>query len=112
MRLYHAVRAPKARCFPVVAKRLRGKGLEIGGPSTIFAKRGLLPVYPIARELDNCNFARETVWEGRLIEGRHFKFGERVGYQFVSEAYDIPVAGAEYDFVLSSHMLEHSANPI
>lgn len=111
-RIYYAARAPKARCFPLVAERLTGRGLEIGGPSPIFAKRGLLPVYPDVGELDNCNFGPETVWEGRLTEGRHFRFGERTGFQFVSEAFQLEAADASYDFVLSSHMLEHSANPI
>ena len=110
--LYYAARAPKARCFPLVAQRLNGHGLEIGGPSRIFGKRGLLPVYPSISALDNCNFGHETVWEGRLTEGPHFKFGTRIGSQFVSEAFDLKVPDASYDFVLSSHMLEHSANPI
>jgi len=111
-RLYYTVRAPRARCFPLVAERLGGRGLEIGGPSAIFARRGLLPVYPIAGELDNCNFATETVWEGTLSEGRHFRFGARTGFQFLSEAFAIKAPDGSYDFVLSSHMLEHSANPI
>jgi len=95
-----------------VVERLKGRGLEFGGPSLIFAKRGLLPVYSIIGELDNCNFGPETVWEGPLTEGRHFRFGERIGFQYVSEASEIKVPDASYDFVLSSHMLEHSANPI
>jgi len=79
-RIYYAARAPQARCFPLVAERLTGRGLEIGGPSPIFARRGLVPVYPNVGELDNCNFGPETVWEGRLTEGRHFRFGERTGF--------------------------------
>jgi SAM-dependent methyltransferase len=111
-RIYYAARAPKAGCFPLVAERLTGRGLEIGGPSPIFARRGLLPVYPDLGELDNYNFGPETVWEGHLAEGRHFRAGKRTGFQFVSEAFALKAADASYDFVLSSHMLEHSANPI
>jgi len=111
-RLYYVMRAPKARCFPLVAESMKGHGLEIGGPSPIFAKRGLLPVYPWIGALDNCNFGRETVWEGQLREGPYFRFGRRIGSQFVSEAFDLKVPDAAYDFVMSSHMLEHSANPV
>lgn len=111
-RLYYVLRAPKARSFPLVLPLLKGRGLEVGGPSPIFERRGLLPLYDQISELDNCNFASRTVWEGQLTEGRHFKFGERLGFQFVSEAWAIKVPDASYDFILSSHMLEHSANPI
>jgi SAM-dependent methyltransferase len=69
-------------------------------------------VYSHISELDNCNFGPQTVWEGRLTEGRHFTYGERTGFQFVSEAWAIKAPDASYDFVMSSHMLEHSANPI
>jgi ubiquinone/menaquinone biosynthesis C-methylase UbiE len=57
-------------------------------------------------------FAPETVWENPLTEGRHFRFGERSGFQFLSEALAIKAPDASYDFLLSSHMLEHGANPI
>jgi SAM-dependent methyltransferase len=111
-RLYYTVCAPKARCFPLVAERVKGRGLEVGGPSPIFGARGLLPVYPIPGELDNCNFAPRTVWESPLAEGRHVRFGARTGFQFLSEAFAIKTPDGSFDFVLSSHMLEHSANPI
>jgi hypothetical protein len=32
-------------------------GLEIGGPSSIFRRRRLFPVYSIAAHIDNCNFS-------------------------------------------------------
>jgi SAM-dependent methyltransferase len=111
-RLYYVLRSPKARTFALALQKLKGRGLEVGGPSPIFERRGLLPLYDRIAELDNCNFASKTVWEGQLTEGRHFKFGERVGFQFVSEAWAIKVPDGTYDFVLSSHMLEHSADPI
>jgi SAM-dependent methyltransferase len=111
-RLYARAFAPTARCFKAAAPHLRGRGIEIGGPSRIFQRRQLLPVYPIAKALDGCNFDSSTVWEGKLSEGMNFKFGGRTGYQFISEASRLKVDDASYDFVLSSDMLEHSANPI
>ena len=90
-------------------------GLEIGGPSALFSRRGRLPVYPVAERVDNCNFGRQTVWEGAIEEGRTFEFDSRrePGTQFISEASDLGQIGdGVYDFLLSSHTLEHVANPL
>lgn len=96
---------------------LKGKkGLELGGPSKIFSKRGLIPVYPVIERLDGCNFSSETVWEGRIREGSgryRYAKGRRPGRQFISDA--VMLTGIEdrsYDFILSSHCLEHIANPL
>jgi SAM-dependent methyltransferase len=91
------------------------KGLEIGGPSQLFSRRGLFPVYPIIAELDNCNFSPTTIWEGTIVEGRTFHFDPQraPGRQYIAEAVDLSaIADGAYDFVLASHVLEHSANPI
>ncbi len=94
----------------------RGKaGLEIGGPSPIFGPRGLLPVYGVAGRIDNCNFGPVTTWEGVIQEGDSFRFSPRKapGRQFVAEATDLSaMASGGYDFLLSSHMIEHTANPL
>lgn len=59
-------------------------GLEIGGPSSIFQKEGLLPIYPIFNNLDNCNFADLTIWEGRITQGVGFQYDKNrpLGGQF------------------------------
>jgi hypothetical protein len=44
-------------------------GLEVGGPSTLFSDRSVLPIYKLARNIDNCNFKNDTVWEDSLMEG-------------------------------------------
>jgi SAM-dependent methyltransferase len=99
-----------------VERGVRGRvGLEIGGPSPLFARDGGVPVYPFARRLDNCNFSRLTVWEGPVTEGETFQFHEErgSGWQFVCEATDLrEIATQTYDFVVSSHTLEHVANPL
>jgi SAM-dependent methyltransferase len=90
-------------------------GLELGGPSSVFQPGGLLPIYPLAARIDNCNFSSETIWAGRIAAGDTFRYDERrtPGRQFVAEATRLDFApSASYDFVLSSHMLEHSANPV
>jgi SAM-dependent methyltransferase len=100
-------------CFPQIRDALAGKrGIEVGGPSAVFGAGHHLPVYPIIGSLDGCNFGTETVWEGAIVAGTTYNYGEGVGTQLISEAWDIAAADGAYDFVLSSHMLEHSANPI
>jgi SAM-dependent methyltransferase len=90
-------------------------GLEIGGPSPIFGPRGLAPIYPVAGRLDNCNFGARTMWEGDIEEGATFRYhpGRAPGRQYVAEATDLrQLPSGAYDFVLSSHALEHCANPL
>lgn len=92
------------------------RGIEIGGPSIpVFGRRGLLPVYPIIDSLDNVNFGSKTVWEGSIQEGQTFLFDRSCppGFQYIREATDLSnIPSATYDFLLSSHTLEHTANPI
>lgn len=108
--------AGRWRYMPEIVRFFQDKhGLEIGGPTPHFERFGLLPIYPIAAGLDNCNFGSRTVWEGDVKEGRTFRFhGDRSpGRQFVAEAASLPEISTEtYDFVLSSNMLEHSTNPL
>jgi SAM-dependent methyltransferase len=90
-------------------------GLEIGGPSGVFQGRGILPAYPHAARIDNVNFAGITAWESDLRDGGEFHFDTRrpPGRQFLREATDLHgIADATYGFVLSSHCLEHIANPL
>ncbi len=90
-------------------------GLELGGPSAVFSPDGCLPIYQLAARIDNCNFSTRTIWEGVIAEGHTFVFdpSKAPGRQFVSEASHLPfIEDATYDFVLSSHCLEHLANPL
>jgi SAM-dependent methyltransferase len=110
------IRMPHARSFPACRGIVAGaRGIEIGGPSPIFARGGLLPVYPLAARVDNVNFASATIWEGAIAEGESFHFhpGKAPGRQYIAEGADlrgVPAGG--YDFVLSSHTLEHTADPL
>lgn len=90
-------------------------GLEIGGPSPMFMRGGAFPVYGVAGQIDNCNFDRQTIWTGPIEEGAAFRFDKwrKPGMQYCAEATDLSRFDNEiYDFVLSSHVLEHIANPL
>jgi SAM-dependent methyltransferase len=108
--------AGRATSFSTYQNQLIGKsGIEIGGPSRIFSKRGIFPAYPIVGNLDNCNYCSNTVWGDDAKEGAHYCFDPNKpdGQQHIAEATDMGKLPSDtYDFVLSSHMLEHSANPI
>jgi SAM-dependent methyltransferase len=90
-------------------------GLEGGGPSQIFSECGAIPVYNVLKTLDNCLFSNRTIWEGEVQEGLKFKYHalRPPGYQFVLEgARLLTIGDHSYDCVLSSHTLEHFANPL
>lgn len=88
-------------------------GLEIGGPSKIFSEKGLFPIYSVAKLIDCVNFSEITVW-GKMREDKNFEYTRgKIGYLYISEATDLKkIDDEKYDFVLSSHVIEHIANPI
>jgi len=108
--------ASQAKSFQAHHHLFLGKsGLEIGGPSGVFGKGGIFPVYPIVGHLDNCNFSNTTAWDVGDGHGNSFRFDQtkQDGHQHIGEATSLDaLASNSYDFVLSSHMLEHTANPI
>lgn len=105
-----------AESYQAFENLFRGKkGIEIGGPSSVFSSRGIFPVYPIVEHLDNCNYCDTTVWEGNIKEGKTFQFDskKKAGRQYIVESTAMGcLSSGTYDFVLSSHVLEHNANPI
>lgn len=94
---------------------LRGlHALELGGPSAVFAAGGLLPAYPILDRIDGVQFSAETVWHGMMGAGRYtLPDGMAKGELLILDAGDLhPIADSTYDAVLSSHVIEHLANPL
>ena len=114
------IRAIVNRLFPLRIQSLdmvnkvvsSGHGFEIGGPSPVFNSKGILPIYKSIQHLDNCNFSSTTVWEGDINKGNTYIYNEKseAGIQYVSEATSlVEIESESYDFLLSSHMIEHTA---
>ncbi|MFY7731665.1 MAG: methyltransferase domain-containing protein [Flavobacterium sp.] len=82
-------------------------GVEIGGPS----QTGSL-IYSCATKMDNIIFSRETVWSSHS-SGIYNYYPGKTGNVIINDAVNITNVGdAVYDFIFSSHCLEHIANPI
>ncbi|PLX81866.1 MAG: methyltransferase [Desulfuromonas sp.] len=103
-------------CSRQTIDALRGEcGLEIGGPSQAFMPQGVLPVYPVAARVDSCNFSERTVWDKAVGTGGLSSFSKLQvpGRRYIAEATNLsPFAAESYDFILASHVFEHSANPL
>jgi SAM-dependent methyltransferase len=104
----------RVRCLDAVLPFVEGKaGLEIGGPSVVF-EAGLkpLPIYPRVGSLDNCDLSSQTTWATHA-ETYVFSPHKAPGRNIFRDASNLSsIADNAYDFVLSSHNLEHFANPI
>lgn len=95
--------------FSLVADRT---GIEIGGPSVVFRKLWYLPIYDKVQSLDNCDFTRDTTWASHEDS---YCFDERKarGNTYFCEGSNLEkIPNNKYDFLLSSHNLEHMANPV
>lgn len=106
---------PQKRKLIKLSYSLKNKvGLEVGGPSSFFALKSYFPVYVFAKQIDGVNFSSNTVWEGKIEEGKNYNYtNSKQGYQYICEASRLEnIKANSYDFLLSCHSLEHVANPI
>lgn len=103
----------RPRCLQLARSVVRNKrGLEIGGPSSIFRKRINLPIYDAVGTLDNCDFAKATVWANHE-DAYRFHPNKTPGHTYFTEGNSLSeIPEHSYDFLLSSHNLEHFANPL
>jgi SAM-dependent methyltransferase len=105
--LERARAARRDRTLTAAAELLAGaRALEPGGPSTLFERGNLFPVYPQLAALDTLDFAERTIWsesQEETVPGR----------RLIAEAGNLgEVTDGAYDAVLASHVLEHLANPL
>lgn len=106
----------KATCHKLCEELISGKtGIEVGGPSLIFSRNGQFPLYDCVGSLDNCNFSEDSLWGRNSPHDGTYKFSTKkpAGRQKILEAVDLQgIPSSTYDFLLSSHTIEHIANPI
>lgn len=116
MGIYRKLFPKKIKNFYKIKKFFEHKtGLEIGGPSEIFRRKRFIPVYPLTKRVDGVNFSTNTVWENTIAEGPTYNYDLKgsMGHQYIKEGADLaPIPDSSYDFILSSHSLEHIANPL
>lgn len=80
-------------------------GVEIGGPSST----GHV-IYQHAISIDNVIFSKNTLWSSHEDD---YYYDNKKGTVIVNDAVNITnVSNNNYDFVFSSHSLEHIANPL
>jgi SAM-dependent methyltransferase len=100
---------------PWIAPLRDARALEIGGPSAVFRAGGLLPLYPELGELDGVQVPQaHALWHGELT-ATAYETGQPglSGRLWLREGADLePLLDDSYDAVLSSHVIEHFANPI
>ena len=86
--------------------------LEIGGPSDLFFTK--LYIYQKLKSLSVANFSDETTWEGNIKEGLNCRYyGNKIAYQYILDTTNLyKIKDETFDGILSSHSLEHVANPI
>lgn len=82
-------------------------GIEIGGPSYIFNS-----LYARIGHLDNVIFAMQTIWK-TFSDTKYRFYPGKEGQVFERDAVDLATIPTDtYEFLLSSHNLEHIANPL
>ena len=81
-------------------------GVEIGGPSSTADI-----LYQNATIIDNIIFSKNTIWSSHTDEYNYYH--NKKGKVIINDAVNISLVQNEvYDFVFSSHSLEHIANPL
>ena len=81
-------------------------GVEIGGPSLT----GDI-LYKNSKNIDNIVFSNHIVWSNHTDEYNYYH--DKKGKIIINDAVNISLVQNErYDFVFSSHSLEHIANPL
>lgn len=96
------------RDLVAIADALSGAvAIEPGGPSALFGKLGLVPVYSRLAALDTLDFNENTIWSGASkLPANHRR-------TVIGEARHMTgVDDNSYDALLASHVIEHTADPI
>lgn len=86
-------------------------GIEIGGPSLFYDL--VVPIYHVARKIDGVNFSRDNIWSKILVDSKYQYLKHKNGNLHISEMTNLSVIpDRQYDFLISSNVLEHTTNPL
>jgi SAM-dependent methyltransferase len=89
------------------------EAIEIGGPTILFQSSMIL--YNILKSVDGINMKKlDFDWPWPYLQKEYYYYGERKGTQFEGDASDIDKLNIDkkYDIIITSHLIEHIANPI
>jgi len=114
-RVLSKIRRERISNFSYIKQLFSGKsGLEVGGPTWVFHGGNFIPIYTIVKKLDGCNNSNTSVWGDHLESGENYNYYKnRNGFQYILEGTNLSlIQNLKYEFVISSHCLEHIANPL
>jgi 2-polyprenyl-3-methyl-5-hydroxy-6-metoxy-1,4-benzoquinol methylase len=85
------------------------KGIEFGGPTQLF--ESIMPLYSYV-DLDGGNIINNNYFQSNLSS--NYLYADRVGKQFDADCTNEEQLTKlrRYDFIVTSHAIEHFANPI
>ena len=95
----------RAEVRPILSAFERLHVLEVGGPSAVFRRGALLPVYCVITARDAVDYASSTLWQGDGSAPTPLR-------EFVAEATALECPDEAYGGLLASHVIEHTANPL
>jgi hypothetical protein len=98
--------------FHTIIEKIKNKhGIEFGGPTELFWNNQFgMPLYDNVT-LDGGNLISDNHFQHKFSE--KYEYSNKVGLQFdVDCAGDVSKINKKYDFVVTSHVIEHIANPI
>lgn len=89
------------------------RGLEVGGPTDRFRVDGICPVYDRLASCDGVQWRADTAWHTLDASAPYAPGGRDLGRLHVIDGGALASLPAHsYDVVLSSHVIEHFANPL
>ncbi len=89
------------------------RGLEVGGPTERFRRGGICPAYPRLASCDAVQWRAATAWHTLEEGGPYAPDGAPAGRLHVIEGGLLQgLPDASWDVLLTSHVIEHFANPL
>lgn len=103
------------RWFLTIRYIYNKNGIEFGGPTELFYHpMHRMMLYPYVKSLDGGNIFEDNFFQNSLSSTFTY-YKNRSGIQYsldIADEKSISLLPSTYDFILSSHNIEHIANPI